>query len=362
MDGGGRFLEPLTAGKSGGAAPRAGADPRMRQRFERTRPAAHDLLAPGAAPRSVIRPSALKPSATTIGSLALGAMPFRRNRDRRRSRSFLSRVERRLPRFVGTWLVTGFLAATGIVGLISGGHVQAFFEEHGPPHHVAAKLVGLGIEEIAISGLVQLREGEILGAAGISPKVSLPFFDAALARERLEALPLVQSASVRKLYPDGVVISLVEREPYALWQVDGEVYVISMDGQVIDLFRPDPRYVALPLVVGEAANGRLDEYFGLIDSAGPLTQRIRAGTLVAERRWTLKLDNGMDVRLPESDPMGALQRLVDLEERYGVLEKDVIAIDLRMPDRVVVRLTEEAQAERNERMRRQPMRGREVRT
>jgi cell division protein FtsQ len=357
MDGGGRYVEPLTAGKSGGAASRAGADPRMRARSAKTAPVAHGLLAPGSSPTSF-----LKPSATTIGSLAVGANPFRRHNKQRRSRSVVDRFERRLPRFLGTWLLAGFMAVTAVVGLSAGGQITEFFEEHGRPHHVAAKLVGLGIEEIAISGLIQLREGEILGAAGISPKISLPFLDVALAREALEALPLVQSASVRKLYPDGVVISLVEREPYALWQVDGEVYVISMDGQVIDIFRPDPRYIALPLVVGEAANDRLEDYFSLVDSAGPLTQRIRAGTLVAERRWTLKLDNGMDVRLPEIDPMGALQRLVDLEERHGLLEKDVIAIDLRMPDRVVVRLTEEAQAERTEKMKKQPMRGREVRT
>lgn len=357
MDGGGRYLEPLTVGKPGGAASRAGADPRMRARAAKTKPVAQGLLAPGSSPASFLKPSAAK-----IGSIALGAGLFRSNGRQRRSRSFAARIERRLPRFVGSWLLAGFVAATAVAGLSAGGQITEYFEKHGRPHNVAARLVGLGIEEIAISGLIQLREGEILGAAGISPRISLPFLDVALAREGLEALPLVQSASVRKLYPDGVVISLVEREPYALWQVDGEVYVISMDGQVIDLFRPDPRYVALPLVVGEAANARLDEYFGLIDSAGPLTQRIRAGTLVAERRWTLKLDNGMDVRLPEIDPMGALQRLVDLEERHGLLEKDVIAIDLRMPDRVVVRLTEEAQAERAEKMKNQPMRGREVRT
>jgi cell division protein FtsQ len=357
MDGGGRFYESLTVGGAGGASSRVGQEPPARQRASRAKTGVAGLIAPGASPISL-----LKPSAATLGSLALGANPFRRRSDRRRKKTLVTQIERRLPRFAGGWLLAGFFAVTALVGMSEGGQIEAFFKEHGRPHHVAARLVGFGIEEIAISGLIQLREGEILGAAGISPKVSLPFLDVALAREGLEALPLVQSASVRKLYPDGVVISIVEREPYALWQVDGEVYVISMDGEVIDLFRPDPRYVALPLVVGETANARLADYLGLIDSAGPLTQRIRAGTLVAERRWTLTLDNGMDVRLPESDPMGALQRLVDLEERHGLLEKDVIAVDLRMPDRVVVRLTEEAQAQRAEDMKKRPMRGREVRT
>lgn len=311
--------------------------------------------ASGAVPRALRR---------TV-SLILGALPFVRHRDparRSRPRNALERLERQLPRFVGLWLALGFFGATAITGLAASGQITSFFDERGRPHHIAAKIFGFGISEIAITGLIQLREREILDAAGIDPRVALPFLNVTQARETLESLPLVQSATVRKLYPDGVVINIVEREPFALWQVDGDVYVIASDGEVIDYFRPDPRYLPLPLVVGEGAQTRLSEYFDLIDAAGALSQRIRAGTLVSERRWTIKLDNGMDVRLPEVEPEKALQRLAGLDERHGLLEKDVIAIDLRMPDRVVVRLTAEAWSVYEEDMRKRPLRGREVRT
>lgn len=329
MDGRGRQFEPLRAGTAG---PGAARSPERRRR---------------------------------LGSLFIGAFPFARKGDpamRARPRNAFDRLQRRLPRFIGLWLVLGFFAGTMLVGLAAGGQIAAFFEKNGRPHHLVARAFGFGISEISITGLIQLREREILQAAGIDPRVALPFLDVVQAREALESLPLVQSATVRKLYPDGVVITLTEREPFALWQVDGEIYVIAMDGEVIDYFRPDPRYLPLPLVVGERANERLEEYFALIDSAGELSQRIRAGTLVAERRWTLKLDNGMDVRLPETDPMGALARLASLERAHGLLDKDVIAIDLRMPDRVVVRLTVESWSDFEQDMKRRPLRGREVRT
>ena len=124
----------------------------------------------------------------------------------------------------------------------------------------------------------------------------------------------------------------------------------------------EPRFADLPLVVGEQANLRTKEYLALIEAAGPLKSRIRAGTLVSGRRWTLKMDNGMDVRLPEHGAKDALARLVKLEREQGILEKDVIAIDLRMPDRVVVRLTEEAAAARAEALKKKPMRGKGVDT
>jgi len=56
------------------------------------------------------------------------------------------------------------------------------------------------------------------------------------------------------------------------------------------------------------------------------------------------------VRLPEGGEAEALHRLAALVRDKKVLEKDVLSIDLRMPDRVVLRLSEEAAAARAEAM------------
>ena len=74
------------------------------------------------------------------------------------------------------------------------------------------------------------------------------------------------------------------------------------------------------------------------------------------------MDNGMDVRLPELGNGQALARLVKLEREQKILEKDVLAVDLRMPDRIVVRLTEEAAAARMDALKKKPMRGKGVDT
>ena len=277
------------------------------------------------------------------------------------SSQFFVLLQRRLPRFFGAALTVAFFVMVGITGAIVGGHVQTLRERYGEPQHALARLFGLGVDQVVISGIAQLTEAEVLAAAGISAKVSLAFLDPAEVRDRLERLPLIQSASVRKLYPNELVVSLTEREPFALWQRNGELFVIAADGTVVDLMQ-DARFVHLPLVVGEDANLRNKDYLALLDAAGPLKARVTAGTLVSGRRWTLKIDNGIDVRLPEIGALAAVARLVKLEREQKILDKDVIAIDLRMSDRVVVRLTEEAMADRLELLKKKPVRGKGVET
>ncbi|GJD34306.1 cell division protein FtsQ/DivIB [Methylobacterium aerolatum] len=307
MDGGGRFPESLS--------PASGR-------------------APGAAAR--------------VGAALLGRFSLRsssRSLSVRRLRAGQSWAER-LPRGTGLVGVSAALAAVALTGFVASGRYESFVVEQGRPLDFIARMCGFGVRRVTITGISRMYEREVLAAAGIDWRSSVPFLDVTEARDRLLRVPLIAQASVRKIYPGDIVITQVEREPAALWQKDGVINVIAADGTVIDAMRDD-RYASLPLVVGENANAKLPEYLALIASAGPLADRIKAGTFVSGRRWTLKLD-GVDVRLPETDPAGALARLVRLEGRDKLLEKDIIAVDLRMPDRVVVRLTEEAAAARAE--------------
>ncbi|MBL0403157.1 cell division protein FtsQ/DivIB [Microvirga aerilata] len=323
MDGGGRYLQPMTAYPAGATVARAASGGR-------------------------------RPASSRISKIFGSSGSVRR-------RSSAVAIEQRLPRFLGSGLTLAFFSAVVGYGLWQGGHIDGFIRAHGEPHHALARAVGLGLDQVTISGISQIGENEVLAAAGLDVKVSLAFLDVNDLRERLERVPMIKSATVRKLYPNELVITLTEREAHAIWQNNGELFVIASDGTVIDLMQ-DERYLDLPFVVGEGANARSKDYLALIEAAGPLKQRIRAGTLVAGRRWTLKMDNGMDVRLPETGAADALARLVKLEHEQKILEKDVLAIDLRMADRVVVRLTEEAALARAEALKKKPMRGKGVDT
>jgi len=247
----------------------------------------------------------------------------------------------------GSLLAIMFLGVSAGYAYVRGGHYEAFIAQSGAPADLLARAAGFSVTAITITGQRELTYDEVLAASGLRNTDSTLFLDAAAMRKRIEAMPLVQQASVRKLLPGQIIITIKEADAHALWQVEGEVSVIAADGRVIDRMR-DQRFVHLPFVAGEGANTRTGEYLKLLTAAGDMRKHIRAGVLVGERRWTLKLANGVDVKLPEHEPEKAVAWLMRMAREAKIMDKDVIAIDMRAPGRISVRLSEEAAARRAE--------------
>jgi len=181
----------------------------------------------------------------------------------------------------------------------------------------------------------------VLTIAGVTGHVSLLFLDAEAARARLMANPWIADAAVLKLYPDRLQISVTERQAFALWQKDGSVSVIAADGTVLEPFVED-RYRGLPLLVGKGAARAGYDFLAVLDRYPDVRAMLRASIFVAERRWNLRLTNGLDVRLPETGVEQALERLVALDREKKLLSRDITAVDLRLSDRVTVRLSDAA--------------------
>jgi len=260
---------------------------------------------------------------------------------------WLPPLDRPAPPGLGLALAIAVLLGAAALGAALGGQYEEFVAREGSIGDIVARALGFGVDVVTIAGESQLTEREILSVAGVGPKTSLPFFDAAEARAKLEALPILKQASVRKLYPDRIVIDIVERAPAALWQQNGEVRLIAADGAALDDMR-DQRFASLPFVVGEGANERLSEYLALLDASAELRPKIVAGVLVGERRWSLKMSSGVEVKLPENDPLAAMATLVALQRQSRILDRDVLSIDLRVPGKAFARLSEEAAAARAE--------------
>ena len=254
-------------------------------------------------------------------------------------------LDRPAPRGLGLVLAAGLLLSALTFGATLGGQYRAFAAAEGGVGDVLARALGFGIDAVTISGQAQLTEPEILALAGITPKESLPFFDVAGARKNLESLPLIKQASVRKLYPDRIVIDIVERTPVALWQKDGEVRTIAADGAIIGDMH-DQRFLSLPFVVGDGANERLGEFAALLDASAELRPKIVAGVLIGERHWNLKMTSGLEVELPETNPLTAMATLVALQRQSRILDRDLLVLDLRTSGKIFARLSEEAAAAR----------------
>jgi cell division protein FtsQ len=258
----------------------------------------------------------------------------------------LARIVRLPPRGVGIAASLVLLASALGYGVIKGQHLPDVIDWGKDARDAAANSLGFRIAEVSLSGEKEVSREEILTTAGVTGRASLLFLDADAARARLMANPWIADAAVLKLYPDRLQISITERHAFALWQKDGHIKVIAADGTVLEPY-VERRYVKLPLVVGNDAQHQAKDFLDVLARYPEITSRVRASILVAQRRWDVLLKNGIDVELPETNAATALRHLVAVDLDKKLLSRDITIVDLRLPDRVTVRLSDAAAQNRD---------------
>jgi cell division protein FtsQ len=301
----------------------------------------------------------LRPQAD-LKAAAIGAVVLLRERlglDRVRARRPLEReenphrlialLERYLPHRAGVAATVLMLLGSAGFGIVKGGHVEELTSALSDARNAIANSAGFRITAVAINGRKQLTQDEVLAIGGVNGRSSLLFLDAAVVRDKLKANPWIREATVLKLYPGQVQIDIVERSAFALWQQDGRLSVISDDGAVLEPY-VSRRFVSLPLVVGKGAETRARDFLALLARYPQVRAATKAAVFVGERRWNLRLKDGLDIRLPENDVDNALAALSKLDKEDRLFSRDIVAVDMRLPDRLTVQLSEDAAKAREE--------------
>lgn len=200
--------------------------------------------------------------------------------------------------------------------------------------------MGFAVHDVTVAGRGRTDADAILAALHVERGSALLWFDPEQARASVEALPWVAHARISRLLPGRIHVELAERVPYAIWQNQGELKLIDRTGTIIEGAEL-AEYRTLPIVVGSDAHLIAHEIVDLVTSEPLIGPRVDAVVRVGGRRWTLKLDNGIEVALPEADTKSALDYLSTLERDHRILDREILAIDLRLPDRMVVRTQDE---------------------
>lgn len=206
-------------------------------------------------------------------------------------------------------------------------------------------IAGLSVQQITVEGRRGTPSDALLAAVGVGRGDPILLLDLEAARKRVEALGWVQSATVSRELPDTVHVALLEREPFARWQIDGKTTLIDRSGTVLQTEDPDA-FGELRRVVGAGAADKASELFNLLASEPALAGRVSNAIRVRNRRWDIEFDNGITARLPEVEAASAWRYLGEVERDQHILNRDISMIDLRLPDRMVVRLTPEAMSGR----------------
>ena len=244
----------------------------------------------------------------------------------------LARRNRRNIR-LGVWAVSGFvLVMVGVTVAHSaqtGGTVARLQQRFG-------RAIDLRVQDIKIDGRQNTPEPLLRAALGVNPGDPILGFSVEDARARIERLAWVQHVAVERRLPGTIYVDVTERRPFAIWQYQGKFQLIDREGEVVNN-EDVTNFTDLPLVVGQGAPAHAADMLGALGALPDIRGRVAAIVRVGQRRWNLQMKNNVTVMLPEGHELAALSRLADLQSKQQLLDRPLVFVDMRLPDRLAIR-------------------------
>ena len=198
-----------------------------------------------------------------------------------------------------------------------------------------ARQIDARVKSVMVAGTQNAPPAKLRAALGVKHGDSLVGFDAQKARQRLEALDWVKSAGVVRILPSTVKVDIAEHTPLSRLEHQGDVWILGANGQLIT--KDYKNFESLPVLRGEAAQENAAALMKRLSQAG-MKDKVIAGVFVGERRWDVEVASGAIVKLPEENIPQALAYLRVLHEQRNLLDVPDVMIDLRLPDKIVLRL------------------------
>ena len=200
--------------------------------------------------------------------------------------------------------------------------------------------LGFKIDDIVITGRNKTAKQDILNALQLSRETNILNLDLRDLQQKVEQLPWVRHAVVkRRFFPNIIQIDIRERQVQSIWQLDHKFRPIDGEGNVIEAdYTPDHPIL---LIVGEGAPENITALMKSITDDQNIFQRIKVANYISGRRWNIVLDdveNGITVKLPEKHIDEAWKKLLKLNTTQGLLKRKLTIIDLRFPNKVIVKL------------------------
>ncbi|WP_242124959.1 cell division protein FtsQ/DivIB [Sphingobium sp. Sx8-8] len=263
-------------------------------------------------------------------------------------RSWIDRLIAMLPvseetlQRMASWAIVGIvLAGLAGVAMLLGLPAMA-----GQKASELAANAGFEVEKVEVRGVERMDELPIYNIALGQVSRSMLALDLPKVRDDMLKLGWVKDARISRRLPDTLVVDIVERDPVAVWQHDGQLQLIDVQGVVLQSVSagamPD-----LPLVVGPNANLQTAGLNKLMENAPALKPMLAGATWVGNRRWDLRFQSGETLSLPEGDKPSATA-LVNFARMDGVnrlLGRGIVKFDMRDPDRFILRLPERPAAD-----------------
>ncbi len=195
---------------------------------------------------------------------------------------------------------------------------------------------GFSVRDVYVAGRKETEQQALLAALGVKIGDPILYFDADAARERLTELGWVEDARIERRLPGRIVVTLKERTPIAIWQRNKKFVLVDRGGHVIGSEGLE-HYAHLKIIIGDEAPKHAADLLGMLEREPEMMRRVTHATWVSGRQWNIRIENAIDVRLPADNPEAAWQKLTEMERDHGVLQRDITAVDLRVPEHTTIR-------------------------
>ena len=194
---------------------------------------------------------------------------------------------------------------------------------------------GLTLEQIQVRGRAHTPQDKLVTALGLTVGQPILGIDLVAIHDRIRHIGWVEQATVERRLPGTIHVTIRERVPVALLQTDSDHQLIDQSGTIIT--GADPReFSHLRVVAGDGAANKAAQILAILKTEPELFAAVWAVSFRAKRRWDVHLKNGIDIRLPETDPISAWSRLAILDRTKQITNRDLAVIDLRVPHQLVV--------------------------
>lgn len=202
--------------------------------------------------------------------------------------------------------------------------------------------MGMNLKEIYLDGWHYTTDTEIMNAVtngGTEDMAGKPLFGVPIQdiKGRIEKMGWIKRAEIERRFPDSLRILIIEREPVAVWQYQGELGLVDRSGTIISKENLGD-FSDLPVIVGEDANKHINSLLTFLTAEPELMKMVSSVIRIGGRRWNVRLKNNIEIKLPEENPDDAWRKLSDLHKEKKLLNRAIMSIDLRVEDRMFIQV------------------------
>jgi len=198
------------------------------------------------------------------------------------------------------------------------------------------------VKLMAIDGADPVLAETIRATAPVDFPQSSFDLDLDVMRTDIAALDAVERVSVRIRSGGVLQVDVTPRVPVVVWRTDAGLSLLDAGGVRVGPMETRAARPDLPLIAGRGADTHIGEALALVAASGPLHDRLRGLVRVGDRRWNVVLDRDQTILLPQIGAVAALERVIAMDQAVDMLARDIAAVDMRLPQRATVRMSDEA--------------------